>query len=484
MKRAHIPDIWKVARKTLRRPIRRINVEWSGVSRLSDGEFAFFKPFTLLCGENGAGKSSLLHLIYHALSPDGSIAQRGNYSRPHGGQVVRVSVEIAGQEAGAPSTELTSSVEIAGHFCPADGVRKVSLVDAGMHIPALLEFIKNDANFNDYLEGVEPARFSAPDSEAVAYIVGRTYQEILVFELEDTAFGCTVPYFRVQAYGVTYDSPDMGYGELAVLYLIWLFGRMEIGSLALVEEPEAFLSPRAQVALVDTLARFVAERGITLIMTSHSGAIATRLESSEIVYVARSAGSVVMQSPPRTSDLISRLGLISDRSFVFFVEDLAGEIISRTLVDRYSNRLSGLVEYVISRGESNVLRALEVLPQSLRSVAHVGVLDGDQRARTLQDERVIYLPGDVPPERFLRNFCDNSDPKDIAACLRVEVSRYQMAFGQADGCDHHDWPYSLAAALGIPYSDLIRMLALGWAERNEGEVEAFVKDAERFSLAV
>lgn len=480
MKLGEIGDVWRAVRKSNKRVLRRLKVRWSGNSRLTDGEIEIISPITLICGENGAGKSSLLHTIAHAVGADESGADGIGYCRPRNETLEQVEVEVVGHDAS--DATLTSGEVIHGYFFPESGETKFVFVDAGMHVPAMLDYIKSDTNFSDLLEGVDPIRLNNDDLELARFIIGRNYELIEVFEISDSSFDGPLPYMRVQAQAASYETPDMGYGEIAAIYLLWALRRAVVGALVLIEEPETFLSPRAQTALVDVIARHVKEKQIFVVMTSHSGAIAARLRNQEIVYTTRSSGRVTFHNPARTSDLVSRLGLVQEKAFVFFVEDQAAEIFSRVLLDNFSDRLSAAVEYAICNGSGNVLRAIEVIPSELKQVAHVAILDGDERAGYEgQEKRIVFLPGSVAPEVLLIDFARTIGDAALAPLLGVSATDAARALAHADGDELHNWVHSVARSLAIPYKEVLRRLALAWAQQNRGPVEEFIRNAEMFS---
>lgn len=482
MKPAQILDLWRFLRNTNKRTIRRIYVKWSGASRLSDGEIELSKQITLICGENGAGKSSLLHTLAHSVVREGDVVDNLLYCRPRTGLLECVEIDVSSQPG---DTQLiTGHDDVGAYFFPEGEAARVAFVDAGMHVPMILEFMRADANFADLFEGIDPVQLNEHDLELARFIVGRNYKRISIFEIADTSFGGVLPYFRVEAQGVTYDTLDMGYGEISVIYILWVLTRAPMGSLILVEEPETFLSPRAQTALVDVIAKFIKDRQLTVVMTSHSGPIAARMCNDEIIYATRALGQVSLHTPAKTADLVRRLGLVSDKVFVFFVEDAVAEIFTRVLIDNYSDRLSESVECVKCHGEGNVLRALEVIPAGIRRVAHVAVLDGDQRDKYEgNDKRVIFLPGEVAPECLLIGLATGLSHNDLGCLLGVSPADAAKAAAHADGDGLHDWLYTVAKTLSIPYSEIVRRLTIAWAQSNRASVEQFVKDAEKFSSA-
>lgn len=481
MKLAEIRDIWRAVRRSNKRILRRIRVKWSGNLRLTDGAIEIVSPITLICGENGAGKSSLLHTIAHAVGADEGGADGVGYCRPRSETVEEVELDVATGDTA--NVTVVAGPDVHTHLFPSDGDLRFLFLDAGMHVPAMLDFIKSDANFSDLLEGIDPILLSDVELGLARFIVGRNYERIEIFEVSDSSFDGPLPYMRVHAQAVTYDTLDMGYGEIAAIYLLWALRRAANGALILIEEPETFLSPRAQTALVDVIARYVKDKGIFVIMTSHSGPIAARMLNQEIVYATRAAGRVTFHNPAKTSDLVARLGLVPDRSFIFFVEDQAAEIFARALLDNFSDRLSASVEYAICGGSGNTLRAIEVIPNGLQQVAHVALLDGDQRAVELgQERRVVFLPGDVAPESLLIQYARSKSHFELSQLMQISEADVSRAVAHADGDELHNFFHSIARTLAIPYREVLRRVVIAWAGENRGPVEEFVREAERISI--
>lgn len=450
------------------------------MSRLTDGDLAIARPITLVCGENGAGKSSLLHTLVHAVVRDQDTAENVLYCRPRLGSLDLVEIEVS------TNSELkrliTGHDEVGAYFFPEGEVSRFGFIDTGMHVPAILEFIKRDTNFGDLIEGIDPVRFDKDELDLARFIVGRYYEEILVYEILDTPFAGVLPYFKVVAQGASYDTLEMGYGEIAVIYILWVLARVPPGSLILIEEPETFLSPRGQTALVDAVARYIKDKQLFVVMTSHSGAIAVRMRNDEIIYATRSAGRVSFHNPSKTSDLVSRLGLVPEKTFVLFLEDFAAKVFAQCLIERHSVHLRGLVEYSICNGEGGVTKAIAGIPDDIHLVVHLGVLDGDQRTvANVADSRIVFLPGTEPPEALLIAFVRGLSESDLSRMLDADPGDVARASAHADGEDLHSWFHTFAAGVGAPYSDVLRRITAAWARSNPEAVAQFVSDVERFA---
>lgn len=476
MRAAAIADSWRRLRRG-NRLLNRLTIAWRNVPRLSDGSLSILKPITLICGENGAGKSSLLHLLYQALLSSDDSAEHGHYCRPQKGQIADIEVELRDELGGQILSKRND--EAIEYFDGGSDGPLVSIVDSGMHVPALISYVRGQANFSDLLEGVTPHELDSDELSRASFIVGRDYSAIQVWEVVDSSFGPLFPYFVATSYGVSYGSEEMGYGELSSIYFVWLLSRLVAGSLLLIEEPEAFLSPRAQVALVDVLADSAGRQQISIVMTSHSGAIATKLDLSEITYLTRSIGDVRWHSPPRLNDLIERLGLMPQRECILFVEDRVASIFVRALVDKFSAKLGGRGELVIMNGDGGVRSVIRKLPGTIKSIAHVGILDGDQRRAVDGDEpRLMCLPGDEAPEVMLIAYSKTLGDGDLASVIGCDSADVLRAIAHAGGSDLHEWIPNLARDLGLSQEEVLRRLTLAWATANLDQVNEFISQLE------
>ena len=474
MKVASIQDIWRGLRRSQARPIRKIFMKWESIARISDGDIKLLQPITLVCGENGAGKSTILHALHRALAADFGADEMARYTRAHGGRIAQLTVDV--NDGVARTLEGDGLQEF---LAVDDDGPRVVLVDSAVHVPAVLGFIRDDANFADHLEGAPSRDFNAEELEHCSFILGRAYEKISVAEVSDTAFGEEFPYFSVRAHDIDYEQAGMGYGEAAVLYIIWAVSRLRDGALLLLEEPEAFLAPRAQIALIDVLADYALRRKLMIVMTSHSGPVASRLTLDEIVYLTRTPGTVDLHCPANRSDLITRLGLYPGSPVLVFVEDESAEILARVIIERYSAKLSGRVEYSRAAGEANVIRSIDILPDITRAMRFVGLLDGDQRDKyTGSDKRVVFLPSDLNPDALLRRIISTTDDEELGGILTVEATEVRRAKANAEGADEHDWALPMAETLSMAKSELLRRLALEWCKKNSADVIASVTAIE------
>jgi hypothetical protein len=103
----------------------------------------------------------------------------------------------------------------------------------------------------------------------VRNILGRTYDRIAVrstFMGADINDRFYVPFISAVLGSKEYDNTSMSQGELWVHYVSWFLEReIDAGNLALLDEPESFLTARGQRPFIDSIAHQALRRG------KHSG---------------------------------------------------------------------------------------------------------------------------------------------------------------------------------------------------------------------
>lgn len=466
MKPAEAQDLWRRLRRDRVRAVRSFSLSWSGLSRLSDGRVQFDGSFSLLCGENGVGKSTLLHALFNALALPSRRNEGAIFAREDALNVDSISLTVRRNEQ---DEVLESLSEIRRCLAPENGGLLVSLLDPALQVPAVLEEIRADANFAEELEPLGQRDLDPLELGLASYIIGRDYAGIGVKEVDGSARIGTFPYFTARVSDFSYGSEDMGFGELSLLLILWRLMRTPSGSIVLLEEPETFVAPRSQRRLADVIAKLAVERDLMVIATSHSPSIAANFLLSEMTLLSRSGRDVVVSTPPLRSVVDARLELVPARKVIWVVED---EMASRLL--RFFLRNADLhrwSEVCVAGDNGRVLSVVASLRPAPESGIRVwGALDGNERGRGSID-RVIYLPGDLSPERFLRRYVTSANSSVLSAVLAVTQERLRLALGGSEGLEDHAWVHAMRGDLGLTLDDFVAKVMSSWSADN-GEVAA------------
>ncbi|WP_092774647.1 AAA family ATPase [Actinokineospora terrae] len=417
-------------------------------------ELTFGPGVTVLCGGNGAGKSRTLGALIRCIaSGDDTDNQVYSPELPHW----LSSVSVAGSTAGEEWT-----IEFDGRTHNRSGrvPAAVVYIDPSMETETLIRRFRDDDNREDLKEGVDPAPLHDNDVLRIGYILRRSYTAIRVYEV--TAFSeddTPTPYFEVDAHGHSYDLLGMGRGELMATYLLWRLRDLEPGTVVLIEEPESHLAAFSQRALIDAMVSFAADRDLTMVISSHSPGLINSLPDDNVV---------LLKGPPEQGfrqgmgipAITGFLGIPATRNAIVVVEDLVAAQVLRALLQAVAPAFAAVVSIRYAHtGESGVHRVLgELRHIAPDGFALVGILDGDQRGKTDDTNRLWHLPGTVAPEALLRGAAERWRADTATTWtpnLPGGVERLRMALENLAGQEHHDW----LMGLGKHYGDTAQVIS-------------------------
>ena len=409
----------------------------------------------VIAGGNGAGKSSLLQAIRICLDssmllPEDSV---GWFS-----QVDEIEVQWSDdrQKSGLISSQI-QVVRLTGgetQILRSGSVpESVHYIDAAVETGRILAMLRDDPNYLDLLEGVDPSP-ATPDALTLAsYVLNRNFDFIDTYEITSvSADDLAVPFFRVRALGTDYSVLGMGRGELATIYLLWRLEQISSGGIVILEEPETHLAAISQRKLTEALAIISAKSDLTIIMSTHSPGVFDSLPVGQVSLI----GSLPTMSVTTGLDskaLASRLGLRRQLRCVAVTEDLFAAQMLETVLGAMDRSLLDSVAIAFSKdGESGVRTVINGLSSYRSSGATeathrvVGVLDGDQRTTGSDPADFSYLPGELPPERLIHDrlmawYAGNEEFDDFSVDTEAKL---REALLESQGLDHHDWLISVA----------------------------------------
>lgn len=417
----------------------------------SDGrvhDFSAAPGITILCGGNGAGKSSTLGALWRSLSSSDtgptSLAEDPEWMK---------NVRISGSHrSNAWQTSYSSATASFSGHCPAD----VHYLDAATATGEIIQRVRNDDNPGDLIEGLDFAEFNHDLVEILSLLLRRKYDEIVAYEItsfseEDEPF----PFFSVSTLNQQYDLPRMGRGELSAAYLVWKLAQIESGSIVLVEEPESHLASHSQRHLLDVLVYFAVKRDLTLIVSSHSPDLFLPLPSRHIVLVS-SLPIAALRTDLTTEEVADHLGLGNlGRKALILVEDFAAACFLRSVIDILDRPLLEHIAICYAEnGESGVQKIISEIKRTPHGKEFniIGILDGDMRNIPVKSGiHKEFLPGDSAPERVMREALEKwrvrTEEKWVPP-INGGTTSLELALEKSEGLDHHDWLYSVSRRFG------------------------------------
>ena len=256
MRKAKETDYWdRVYKRNY--PVGLKKIDLNGLNNINEIELS--DGLVVICGLNGAGKSTIISAIKtvigmtlsdHDIHRINDCSIEGEFKRDT--QIVSCSNE-EGKRACNLGIDI-SNVE----FLDCDESAKAQ------------QFIIKQSNLEELIEQNEEYKFSEEEIEEINYLTGKRYTVCEVRELEDIENIGTIPYFQVKVDNIEYDSRGMGSGEHFLLYLFWCINKCEKETILIIEEPETYVSIQSQMHFINYLGKQIAEKGIQVIMTTHS----------------------------------------------------------------------------------------------------------------------------------------------------------------------------------------------------------------------
>lgn len=478
MRDARIADHWRHIREKSR-PVRIKLIAFDRVPALGTGSVLVDGGVVAVCGLNGAGKTTLMNAAFACLNAGPLPREHGAATRLSNGEL-RLTLCHRGKEftilrdLRTGNTKLGSGESVESLLSQLS----VAVLDTAAVCPRLQHYFRSDPHLEDVLEPVEPAILDREELALVNYIVGKDYEAVEVYEPERVGDFEDFPYFSVRALGNEYGSEDMGAGEFAALYLFWALRRLPKESIILLEEPETFLSPRSQEAIVNLIAKYCDEHKHSCLLTTHSPFVLSRLDREFVRIAVPGLSGAVFSPSAGSGQHMDYLGLGRRKMRLAFVEDKAGQEFMRFLLGRFRSGTEADIEIVQRGSDSKVASTLSELPKGVRGLSVLGVVDGDLRGKTYDVPwPVRYLPSDAPPDALVKHAV-LANRGAFAQKFGIADSALDMALAVCAGYEHHDWPNRLAGTLNIGVEQLLWFGFAIWLEdtANQTAASAFVDE--------
>lgn len=230
---------------------------------------------------------------------------------------------------------------------------------------------------------IENRLLTRTELEMVSFILGREYSEArIVRHRLFKGDGNLSVIFKTSF--CKYSEAFAGSGEVAVTSCVIQVLQSKNGSLLLLDEPEVSLHPGAQERLLAFLAKFVKERKLQVVFSTHSPHLISALPNEAIktfVQLDDGSFSVIPESHPYAA--FHRLGAEHNHKITVLVEDrLAQSVVNQSLLLIEDEALRKLfsVEYLPGGASTLISHRIPVLMDNSSKV--LVLLDGDQRKAT------------------------------------------------------------------------------------------------------
>lgn len=436
---------------------------FEGIPSLGQDEISFSSPLTVICGPNGVGKTTLLRAIRAAADPTG-IGDDPIVTHKLPSGTATLDSRFAGTSK--PSTVTFSQGK------PVGGTTvdvEVIHLDVASALSAQQEYLCSFESATELTNGIGHKVLDLKALEVLNYLAKREYREVRLYEVEGEDQS-VLPFFEATLGDSSYDSRTMGAGEFAIFYLWWALSRASENALVLIEEPECHLSPGSQSAFCDFLMGMAVAKTLTIVMTTHSSKIVSKMDDDNLIFVYRDDKGVQIVRGQPSPALLETLGVEYAVDTIVFVEDEAGTECGRFLLQAFRPDLARRTEFVDRQGDGNIVNAIRA-SRGIDNVCMVGLFDGDVRSTTPEDVKpfAAFLPGDEPIEKTLRKMLETDVSNMRVALDRPDLP--EILFG-LKGDNHHDWYEHLCEHLGQSRKQLFPTLLRIWLRQDGNEALA------------
>lgn len=464
MKRARARDHWRhVESNSPHLTIDRIQVRRS----LPFGDIDFKpggKSLVAICGHNGCGKTTFLRLIAACLgeNPSGPWDPAALIEDDGG-------IEIEGRFRGKgislqyPTPNDESIVQF-------EAAEDVYYLEPSFHVPYLQRTLHKTSDIRDLANVFDSGTIPKED---VGYILGRDYEEIDAYEIEIRAEE-VVPYFVVNRSGVSYDSRQMGLGELSAFWICWSLERLRKGSVVLLEEPEVFVSPRSQRAIIDIVAKYIDKKSLAVVISSHSPHLLDPIPKNCKFVFSQDSGQSKLIPTGEFDEELAILGIVPPLLGICHVEDLAAQTLLEAILRRYKPAALERLCIVMCGGDCEVVVAANRLSPKQSPFVHLIILDGDKREEKHQSKwPILFLPTADPPEALIFDI-DEDGIRFICSRLGIDEPSLRKALTALGGVDLHDKASALGDRFGLSQESVLLALSNNLLEK--GSISKVAED--------
>lgn len=243
-----------------------------------------------------------------------------------------------------------------------------------------------DSNFKyrGLIKFKAPVNLTDAEFSILSEILDKQYSSVKIIEHQFYSKWGTSVYFSQgvgdELFSGNYSEAFAGSGESAVAKLVHKIFEAQPGSLLLLDEPEVSLHPGAQKRLLNYILENVRDKGLQVVISTHSPAIVEELPPEAIVVMNQTAQNkfIPIQDVP-ASIAFQYIGHTNTEKKKIVVEDRSASLLVEKALKIYNTRAAASLS-VISHpgGAKNIFQEAVVLSR-LNVLKTYLVLDGDQK---------------------------------------------------------------------------------------------------------
>ena len=451
-----------------------------------DSELPFDFPITILLGQNGTNKSSILHALYG--SPSGQtiadfwfeteldaipLESNGRKQsvihryREDNGDIVECIKARAPRGVKDPDYwEAVKHSQVYGLPVSGSRIRPVNLkvihLDFRGELPAFDKYfyfpdpkhlaarirsakksgvLRRDYRRQDYLrqrsrflkKAINEEGISLTDYEleVLKYILEREYigGKLLKHSLFHGHEGWTI-LFETKHFNGGYSDAFAGSGESSAALLVHKILQAPERSLILLDEPETSLHPRAQQRMLEFIAYQTEKKLLQVVMATHSIYLAQGLPQKAIrVLVLEQDGTVTVKTDLSAGEALHEISTLHSGKTIL-VEDDRAKLVVISALKKESSLASKEFEVLVREGGTfRIYRDIQAYANSERNDIFF-VLDGDQKPKDPIPEDGTLPQGKSDLNKLIQKITsgNNSNALKLDFVDEADMTRYIRFF--------------------------------------------------------
>lgn len=493
--------------------LQKIAIEQSSIRGLGLFEMEFKYPVSVIVGENGCGKSTILALVSCAFHNQTSFCPTSllsNKKKQRHYYTYSDFFAFTAAERGFMSdihikshflTDKTKNTDVRrkaprGKWIDYDSrpKRAVSFLGINRILPPSESITYRNYSAQFVNNKLQPSE-SADLAKYMQQIFGKDYSAVTMTKHHKyRLYGCSKS-------TVSYTGFNMGAGENAVLQLLHEIMSAGKGALIVVDEIELGLHVKAQRMLMRIIKELCLKNNSQLICSSHSATILNSVPyDGRIMLKTKSGGFDIVYGVSSEMAMSELSGLQCPELEIIVEDDVARDFLHAVLPNTLRKRVNIMI---LGSADSSILHAVATHIRENHQDFLV-VMDGDKRAlkndkiktvvaslddcktitkeeiQKFLEDRIVFLPGDTWPEKvFFDSLCTECDltrlMEDCNVCDSSEMKEY---ISNALAAGKHSEFYQLASDLCLDESTVRMSVIRQYHTLNASSVQPIINTIE------
>jgi len=482
------PEVQKIEDKLISDPsswpklIEQLQI--NGIHGFNSQLIKFSFPISVVVGENGTGKSTILKIaacIYKSGYFPSKFFPKTLWDNPHD-----IEIKYWVKQGTTPAklgiirknkerwSDLTGRPE-----------NKVVYFDIN-RIKAIESVIGYSKLTQKYVSEVSSQDISENSRKDISEIMNREYQRIrnakTNADAKKSIFVARLDWGEVSQF-------HQGSGESVTTEMIATLASLPQYSLIIIDEIESSLHPRAQRRLIRKLIELTRTKEFQIIISTHSPYILEELPAkSRILLLQSSSGPKIMYGAS-TEFCMSQIDEELHYEAILAVEDSKAKVATSELIRSVNSDMLQEVTIVAVGTASNVSTLARLSKNGEFPIKVVGILDADQNIQNLVN--CIKLIGNSAPERDIFTTIKEKQLNSLAERLGVNPELLSRELDTVMTTqDHHSWCRELSNRLSLSEEKLWSDMVFLWVtktipqETKQGFVESIRQILTPSSMSV